>query len=90
MQVCSTSNPYPITRNASCDAIPAHTIYNTTSTIVQTQASSGAAWLPSTTSVYNTTASTTECRFVCESGYNWNGSACVQNVTYSWDIGTWS
>ena len=36
--------------------------------------------MPSTNSVYNTVASTTECRFVCETGYNRNGSACVANT----------
>ena len=81
-QVCTTTTvpAYPITRDAACTDIPAHALYNTVSTITQTQVSSGAAWLPSNVSVYNTTASSTECRFVCESGYNWNGSACIANT----------
>lgn len=48
------------------------------------------SWSPSTIFTYNTTPSTSECRFVCETGYNRNGSACVQNATYSWDTGNWS
>ena len=39
------------------------------------------SWSPSTIFTYNTTPSTSECRFVCETGYNRNGSACVQNAT---------
>ena len=76
-EVCALSTPVT-TRSSACENLPAHAIANTTSTIVQNYIAG--SWSPSTIFTYNTTPSTSECRFVCETGYNRNGSACVQNA----------
>ena len=65
------------TRTQSCSSKPANTVWNTVSSITQTY--SGSSWSPSTTSSYNETGSTTECRYKCASGYKWNGSSCVSS-----------
>ena len=42
-------------------------------------------WLPIKTSTYNTTQSTTDCRYKCKDGYEWNGSSCVKKApSYKW------
>jgi hypothetical protein len=54
-----------------------NTDWNTVNSYSQTW--NGSAWSPAATSTtYNTTASTTECRYKCSSNFYWNGSACVQ------------
>jgi len=63
------------TRVVSCTGLPANAEWNTVSSITQTW--NGSAWAPSSTGTYNTTPSTTECRFKCVSGHSWNGSACI-------------
>ncbi|MBO7127005.1 DUF1566 domain-containing protein [bacterium] len=62
-------------RAKPCTGKPENASWNTASQIKQTW--NGEDWYPSTAGVYNTNASTTECRFKCDTGYNWNGSACV-------------
>ena len=64
-------------RPANCTGLPANAEWNTASTITQTW--NGSEWLPSATGVYSETASSTECRFKCVSGYEWNGTQCVSN-----------
>lgn len=59
-------------RQQSCGNLPANASWNTVSEITQTW--DGSEWLPSNEIVYNTTPSTTECRFVCNSGYVWNAA----------------
>lgn len=59
-------------RQQSCGNLPANASWNTVSEITQTW--DGSEWLPSNEIVYNTTPSTTECRFVCNSGYVWNAT----------------
>ena len=65
------------TKTASCTGLPANTQWNTASSITQTW--NGNSWTPSTTGTYNETASTEECRFKCNTNYNWNNSSktCV-------------
>ncbi len=60
-----------------CTGKPANASWNTASQIKQTW--DGEEWYPSTTAVYNTNASTTECRFKCNTNYSWNSSnsTCV-------------
>ncbi|MGI6394001.1 MAG: hypothetical protein ACOX2F_04635 [bacterium] len=60
--------------NQSCSAKPVNTDWNTVSTITQTW--SGGQWTPSTTTSYNETPSTSECRFICKTNYSWDGFAC--------------
>ena len=68
--VCSAD-----TQSAACDGLPKNAIWNSVSTITQTW--NGSDWYPSTTGTYNTTTSTSECRFKCdEYYYTWNGSFC--------------
>jgi len=63
--------------NQSCTGKPVNAFWNTASSITQTW--NGTAWMPSTASLFNTTSSTTECRFKCDINYTWNSgtSTCV-------------
>ena len=63
-----------IREDQACTGLPANASWNTVSSIDQSW--DGSAWVPSTTGVYNTVASTTECRFICDTNYTWNGSVC--------------
>ena len=63
-------------QTATCE-IPANASPNSATEIEQTW--SGTAWLPSEKATYNLESSNTECRFVCENNYDWNGSECVAN-----------
>lgn len=72
----------------ACTNKPANTLRNTVAQITQTLNGSG-QWTPSATSAYHLTPSTTRCRYKCEANYTRNGSACIQNETYAWDIGDW-
>jgi hypothetical protein len=67
----------PASRIAACSAKPANTDWNTVSAITQTW--DGSTWQPSANSSYNTTASTSECRFQCAANYSFNGEICVAN-----------
>ena len=59
-----------------CTGLPEHASWNTASSITQTW--NGYSWAPSTTGTYNESASSSECRFICNTNYNWNGnSQCV-------------
>ena len=70
------------TQSAKCTGLPSGAEWNTASSITQTW--DGEKWVPeSTAGVYNTTASTTECRFKCKTNYTWSGSACVANTKVS-------
>ena len=62
----------------SCTGLPSNAQWNTVSTIDQTW--NGSGWIPSTTAVYDITASTTECRYKCVADYHWDGSACVSDT----------
>lgn len=59
----------------ACTVLPSNTVYNTVSSITQTWSSG--SWLPTTTTAYNSEASTTECRYKCADGYHREGSACL-------------
>ena len=65
-------------RTSSCTGLPLNAEWNTVSEITQTLNSSS-NWTPGTTGVYNTAASTTECRYKCQSGYWWDeiNSKCI-------------
>jgi cysteine-rich repeat protein len=67
------------TQSANCSPVPvANAHYNISSTFTQTWNGS-TAWVPaSMTTVYSATAGT--CKFTCNSGYHWSGSACVSNT----------
>jgi len=71
------------TQTVACTAKPTYTDWNTSSTVLQTW--DGSAWQPSNSSSHSTTAGT--CKFVCQSGYSWNGSVCsvcpIQTQVYT-------
>ncbi len=60
-----------------CSGLPAHASWNTASEIDQTW--NGEEWIPPNTGVYNEEPSSTECRFICDNGYLWDGEDCVQD-----------
>ncbi len=64
------------TRQMPCPATPANAQANTASSITQTW--DGATWQPPATLAYSIVASTTQCRFVCNAGYEWNGTGCAK------------
>ena len=64
--------------NVACTGLPSNAQWNTASSITQTW--NGTSWTPSTTGTYNTTASTTECRYKCSNDYHWENSQCVSNT----------
>ncbi len=67
------------TRTFSCSSKPSNSVWNTVSSYTQTW--TGSAWSPSdSTTSYNTSASTTECRFKCADDYHWDGSSCVSDT----------
>ena len=69
-----------MTREIDCTPKPENAVWNTVSRITQTYDSSSSSWTPSTTSSYNETGSTSECRFKCASAeYTWNGITCASN-----------
>jgi hypothetical protein len=61
-------------RNNYCNNLPSYAKWNTVSQI--TQVWNGETWVPDNTGVYDTTPSTTECHFVCNENYDWNGTSC--------------
>ena len=73
-----TSTCDAATHAANCTGLPENAVWNTVSEITQTW--SGSAWLPSTTGVYDESASEEECRFKCATNYTWNGSSCAADT----------
>jgi hypothetical protein len=65
------------TRTFTCGAKPtAGTVWNSVSSYTQTW--NGSVWTPAdSTTTYNATASTTSCRYKCDTNYTWNGSVCT-------------
>ncbi|MBQ4437603.1 DUF1566 domain-containing protein [bacterium] len=65
------------TKKTNCTGLPENAVWNTASEIDQTW--NGEDWEPSATGTYNEESSSTECRFKCDTNYNWSASAskCV-------------
>ena len=65
------------TKKTNCEGLPENTVWNTASEINQTW--NGEEWVPSAKGTYNEESSTKECRFKCDTNYNWSASAskCV-------------
>ncbi len=63
------------TRIKNCDGLPKNAVWNTASSI--TQQWTGYDWSPSSTGVYNTTASTDFCRYQCDEYSRWKNSKCI-------------
>lgn len=68
-------------RISACEGLPENAEWSSYDKITQTW--NGTEWQPTTTGVYNETASATECRFKCVENYEWNGTQCVSNSSPS-------
>ncbi|MDQ1344001.1 MAG: hypothetical protein QG650_721, partial [Patescibacteria group bacterium] len=68
--------------NQACTTPPTGAVANTAATITQTW--SGATLVPSLTSVYSETSSSTECFYKCNeaTGYHWDGNSCVNTCVF--------
>ncbi|NDK08358.1 hypothetical protein EOM39_03880, partial [Candidatus Gracilibacteria bacterium] len=75
----------PAVRTYNCGTLSSGKQKNSVSSYTQTW--NGTSRSPSNSSyVYNTSSSTTSCRYKCSSGYNRTGSNCIKcNSGYSWD-----
>ena len=71
----STSTCVANTQESDCIGLPNDAHWNTATRINQTW--SGTEWLPTASGCYNETASTTECRFICDESYFWDSSECL-------------
>ena len=70
------------TKTFTCTGLPTNAEWNSVGSYTQTW--NGSTFAPAESSAtYNTTASTTECRFKCKSGYNWINGQCIK-THYSW------
>lgn len=73
---CNSTSHYenskcePNTRTANCTDLPTGAVWNTATSITQTW--DGSQWTPSTTGVYSSTASTTQCKYKCATNYTWD------------------
>ena len=65
-------------RTVNCTGLPANASWNTASSI--TQIWTGYSWVPSNIGTYSKTSSNEGCYFQCNSGYDWNGSQCVEAI----------
>ena len=66
----------PETQPATCVGLPANAHWwNESAAITQTWTNGG--WAPSATGSYNDTAVDNECRFACDTNYEWNDTSCV-------------
>lgn len=77
-----TSTCLAPTQSVSCTTPPTNAVANTATTITQTWDGGTASRLPSNTSTYNTSASTTQCYYQCSNGYTRNGSNACNVSTY--------
>ncbi|MFZ2719007.1 MAG: DUF4215 domain-containing protein [Candidatus Absconditicoccaceae bacterium] len=67
------------TQNILCIGLPANSQWNIVDNIIQTR--NGTSWAPSQTGAYNITPSTTQCHYICNTNYTWDGSACIADTT---------
>ena len=66
------------TQFTSCINLPSGAKWNQYDKVTQTW--DGSSWQPAPTGVYNETPSQTQCRYVCDTHYQWNGSKCVADT----------
>ncbi len=73
---------YPQTRTFTCAAKPANTVWwNSGGSYAQTYVANGEYNPPNTSPAHSEIPSSTECRYKCAPGYQWNGSnACIQQL----------
>ncbi len=65
-------------RSAECTDLPENAAWNTVSSITQTW--NDEEWVPATTASYSEEASSTECRFKCNTNYSWKNSRCAADT----------
>ena len=65
------------TRFVECDPRPANSVWNEVATITQTW--NGKDWSPKTTPEYSAAPSTTECKYICNTGFYPINGKCVAN-----------
>ena len=75
------------TRTEVCSWNVTNSVWNTASNITQTW--DWSTWTPTLVWTYNTTSSTTECRYTCDSGFTWNWTTCeiawpAMELVYNW------
>jgi prepilin-type N-terminal cleavage/methylation domain-containing protein len=68
------------TKTVSCTWKPTGSVYNTATDITQTWDWNN--WLPNTESTYNTDASTSECRYKCDTNYTRDWSSCLEVINW--------
>ena len=66
-------------RQSNCTGLIENSVWNTTSQITQTWDWETLSWTPSPKGCYNTDASSSECRFKCDSSSFWDGSSKCLN-----------
>ena len=66
------------TQFTSCINLPTGAKWNQYDKVTQTW--DGSSWQPAPTGVYNETPSQTQCRYICDTHYQWNGSKCVADT----------
>jgi hypothetical protein len=77
----------------ACTWKPTNSSYNTATSITQTY--NWSQYLPSATATYNITASSSECRFKCDTSYTWNSSdqkcygTCASYTSWNWTFTIW-
>jgi Nucleosome binding factor SPN, SPT16 subunit len=62
-------------RQKQCEGLPDGASWNVFSSIPQMW--DGSSWQPADAASYNEKPSDTECRFICNPGYKWDGSKCA-------------
>ena len=79
--------------NQNCSSIGANTSYNSVSKITQTRSSASADWSPELNTSYSTTASTSNCRYKCNTWHEqWSNKSCIKpyNEFTCKDTGLWA
>lgn len=65
-------------KTVNCINLADNAQWNTTSSILQTW--NGSTWLPNEDGAYDTTPSSSECRYKCSTGFGWDGNFCVASA----------
>lgn len=65
-------------RRVNCENLPDGAVWNTATSMEQTW--NGSEWIPSAEGKYNPVVSETECRFICDVNYTWNGKKCLADT----------
>lgn len=78
------------TKISACSGLPDNASWNSANSISQNW--NGTTWNPNTLGTHNTSGSTSECRFTCNSGFTYNtwSNLCIDSQSpIWWNLGTW-